>query len=377
MKNFLLFDSLGVKNDFVLRLVQALADDGLTPMLWSRANSQLKERFKEKGWRQASYRLISDNWWWLVLFSPCWWLVAFVRLLLYKQIFKIEAVICLGWPAKFLTAIPAKLLGLKVIWLELPNFNYDSLGLSGLKAYRSLALSARLVCFSLATKLSLLELGLPEDNLSLVWPGIEAAEFQNQIDLFQNLAKQNYNLDHKKFFTIGTVVDFKEPQRTEILMRAIKDSQAMTPNLRLIVIGDGAARKQAEWLSKRLGLEGAVWLVGSQTDLKKWYANFDLFIVASSMPGLDDFLVALAAMINGVPVIAPKDLSLEDCFLGGQAGVLLSLDSSEELSAAIIKLQQDVALRKNLSNNAKRVAKDFFALSRAKEEFKTVLNTNL
>jgi glycosyltransferase involved in cell wall biosynthesis len=374
MKTFLLFDGLGQKNEFIFSLINVLADDGFEPLLSARAGSPLTEKFKEKNWRHKVYWPLGGSFWFLTVAAPVLGLVSLIRLFFYKRVFKVEAVVCLGWNAKFLMTVPARLLGLKVVWLELPNFDYEGLGKTGLKFYRAMAGKIKLVCFSLTTKLALLALEIPEDSLVLIWPGIEASEFQNQINLFQNIARENYNLGKKKFFTIGTIIDFKEAQRTEVLMRAVKEIIVIEPNSRLIVIGDGPAREQAEWLSRKLGLEKSVWLVGSQTDLKKWYANFDVFVVGSVMPGLDDFLVALAAMINGVPVIAPQGLSLEDCFLGGKAGILLPLDNPEELSATIIKLKQDAALWKNFSNNARRVAKDFFALSRAKDEFKTVLN---
>jgi glycosyltransferase involved in cell wall biosynthesis len=373
MKTFLLFDSLGVKNEFVAKLAGSLAADGCQPLVLTKPGSPLAQVAKDNGWPLGSYLLPAVPQWFLLVTGFVWRLIFLIRLVAYKQRFKIGAVVCLGWPAKFLAAWPARLSGLKVVWLELPNFNYETLGKLGLKLYCFLAAKAKLVCFSLTSKLALLALGLAEERISLIWPGIEPAEFQNQINLFQNLAAQNYT-PAKKFFTIGTVLDLAEPQRSEILMRSLKAAKDIVPRLRLIVIGDGAARQQAQWLSKKMGLASAVWLVGSQSDLPKWYANFDLFVVASSRPGLDDFLTLLGAMINGVPVIAPHGLSLEDCFLGGQAGILLSLDDVEELTAAIIKLQQNQLLRKNLSLNAKRVARDFFALSRAKAEFQAVLN---
>lgn len=378
MRNFLLFDSVGEKNDFLLRLLEALAQDGWQPVLLGRLSGCLAAAFKERGWRHHRLRFVFKHPFWLTAASPWLWLNVFCRLLVYKKFSNIRTVFCLGWPAKFLLTWPAGWLGWQVVWLEQPNFRYEVLGRLGLRLYRLWSARARLVCFSLTTKLSLLSLGVDEDRLLVIWPGIEIAEFQNQVNLFQSLAKQNYApVERQKFFTIGTVIDFQEPQRTEVLMRAVQEAAVIVPNLRLIVIGDGPARKQAAWLSKQLALESAVWLVGSQSDLKKWYANFDIFVVASFTPGLDDFLVALAAMVNGVPVIAPKDLSLEDCFLSGQAGLLLSLADAAELSAAIIQLAQDQVLRKNLSINAKRVVKDFFTLERAKNDIKLILETTL
>lgn len=373
MKSFLLIDSLGESNEFITRLAGVLIKDDWQALLLAKPNSPLAQTWREADWLQKVWRWWPKNWFIMIILSPLFWVLMAGRFLVYKKRWSIKSVVCLGLPAKILVTPMARLLGLKVIWLELPNFNYEALSKNNLKMFRSLATKARVVCFSLATKLALLAIGVAEEKITLIWPGVEATEFQQQSDLFQNLAKQNLSSPLKKFFTIGTVIDFREPQRTEILIRSIKEALLIVPNLRLIIIGEGSAREQALWLSKQLDVERSVWLVGSQNDLKKWYANFDLFVVASSTPGLDDWLVALGAMVNGVPVIAPQGLSLEDCFLGGKAGILLSLEDHEELAATIINLEQDNVLRKNLSINARRVAKDFFALSRAKDEFKAIL----
>jgi len=372
MTEFVIADSQGQKNDFLVSLAEALAVDGCRAVLWSAATSSLSETWRQRGWlsfKTTWPKRAGSVWPWRWL----WSLGLGIRLILARRRTGVKTVVCLGSGAKLLISRVARRLKFRVIWLELPNFRYEALG-RNLRRYQRLAALARLVCFSVTSKLTLSDLGVSDKNLTLIWPGIDASVFQNQISMFQNLARQNYTTSRQKFFTIGTILDFTEPQRSEVLMRALAEARVIVPHLRLIVIGDGEARQQARWLSRQLGLANAVWLVGSQSDLKKWYANFDLFIVSSATPGLDDFVVALAAMVNGVPVIAPRDLSLEDCFLSGQAGWLLSLADPAELSEAIIKLEQDTLTRKELATNARRVAQEFFALSRVKEEFKKVLN---
>lgn len=374
MRNFLFFDGATGKNDFLLKLMDALAVDGWQPILLSRAGSVLSEAFKVRHWRQKHLSFCSFGRYRLAAFGWLGWLLWFVRLVIYRKTWHIDTVFCIGWSAKFLITMPAGLLGLRVIWLEQPNFCYNDLGKWEWRLFRMWSTKAQLVCFSLTTKVTLLSLGISEDRLSVIWPGIALAELQNQNALFQNLIQNHQPVEYrKKFFTLGTVVDLQGPQRIEVLMRAMQAASVVAPNLRLIVIGDGLARRQVEWLSKQLSLESAVWLVGSQVDLKKWYANFDLFIVASQTPDLDDFTAILGAMVNGVPVIAPAGLSLDDCFLGGKAGLLLSLTDVEELSAAIINLIQDASLRKELSVNAKKVVKDFFTLERVKHDIKLIL----
>ncbi len=373
MKSCLFIDSLGEPNEFLASLLKALEQESCQIRLLARPNSWLKQRFTERQQMTGNLYQPLGNLWLVVGLWP--WLVIwnFFKLLICQSQDKTKTLLCLGVTAKLLFTWPAKLLGWRVIWLEEPNFAYDSLGKFALSFYLKQSSGVDLICFSLSTKLKLIDLGTNEEKIKLIWPGISLEDFQNQDNLFQNYAKQTY-LAAKKFFTIGTIINFSQSQRTEILMRSIGLVKQIIPNVRLIIIGDGQARVQAQWLAKKLGLEAQVWLVGSQVDLKKWYANFDVFVVASDQPNLDDFMVALIAMANGVPVIAPQGQSLEDCFLGGQAGILLSLTDEEELSAELIKLEQQVDLKKSLSVNARRVVKDFFTLARAGREFKQVLD---
>lgn len=372
MKQCLLIDSLGTKNEFLASLLGALEQEGCQIKLLSGRRSWLKQRWKERqpvgGHLYQPFKklwLLAILWPWLMIWN-------FLKLFGYRQR-GVKTLLCLGVAAKLLFSLPAKLLGWRVVWLEEPNFVYDNLGKFILKFYLRLSRGVKLICFSLSTKLKLLSLGVSEERIKLIWPGISLADWQNQDSLFQNYARKNY-LAAKKFFTIGTIIDFNQLERSEVLMRAVGLVKQIIPRVRLIIIGDGQAREQAQWLAKKLGLEAQVWLVGSQTDLKRWYANFDVFVVATSEPNLDDFMVALIAMANGVPIIAPQGQALEDCFLGGQAGILLSLASEEELSVELIKLEQRVDLKKSLSANARRVVKDFFTLARAGQELKEVLD---
>jgi glycosyltransferase involved in cell wall biosynthesis len=371
MKQCLLIDSLGTKNEFLASLFTALEQEDCQVRLLSGRRSWLRQRFKER--QQAGGNLYQPfhNFWLLAIGWPWLTLWNFFKLLVYNQR-GVKTLLCLGVGAKLLFSWPAKLLGWRVVWLEEPNFIYDNLGGFILKFYLRSSRGVTLICFSLTTKLKLLSLGVGEDRIKLIWPGISLADWQNQDSLWQNYARKNY-LAVKKFFTIGTIIDFNQLERSEVLLRAVGLVKQIIPQVRLIIIGDGQAREQAQWLTKKLGLEAQVWLVGSQTDLPKWYANFDVFIVASDQPNLDDFMVALIAMANGVPVIAPRGRSLEDCFLGGQAGILLSLDNEEGLSIELIKLEQQIDWKKSLSANARRVVKDFFTLTRAGKELKQIL----
>jgi len=373
MKQCLLIDSTSQSNEFLASLVTELANQKYQIKLLAGRNSWLKQRFEERHLPNRRLYQPINKIWLLMILWPALAVWNWLKLLIYQSQQDTKTLLCLGVGAKLLFSAPARLLGWRVVWLEEPNFDYDNLGKFVLSFYVGQSAKVKLICFSLTTKLKLLSIGVKEDNLRLIWPGISLEDFQNQDSLFQNYAKQTY-LASKKFFTIGTIIDFEHLERSEVLMRAVGLVKQIIPQVRLIIIGDGQARAQAQWLTKKLGLEAQVWLVGSQTDLKKWYANFDVFVVASDSPTLDDFMVALIAMANGVPVIAPHGQSLEDCFLGGQAGILLSLDSEEELSMELIKLEQQVDFKKSLSVNAKQAVKDFFTLSRAGEELRQVLD---
>ena len=297
--------------------------------------------------------------------------INFMRLLWYKQLRQIKTVICLHWPEKIILTPLAKLLNLSIIWMEMPGFDYEELKPWMRSKYLKQSANAKLVCWTSWTKQKLIELGVKEDNCIILLPGINPKDYLYQENIFDNLAFANPA--GQKRFTIGTVVDLNEHQRIEMLLQALEICLGLDSDIQLVVIGSGKQRKKIDWLVKKMKLNNHVWLVSDQVSLKKWFNNFDLFVVASKNPDLDNIVVTIGAMANGLAVIAPHDSCLGDLSFNNQAAVLTEISNGEILARKIIRLQQDYKLRKQLGVNAKAVVNKYFMFERAARELMDIL----
>lgn len=120
------------------------------------------------------------------------------------------------------------------------------------------------------------------------------------------------------------------------------------PNARVVVAGDGPARRQLE---KQLpGVEFLGFRSG--TELSKVYASLDLFVHTG--PHETFCQSAQEALASGVPVVAPAAGGLLDLVDHGRTGYLFSPGDSTELAERVRMAADDTDLRSEMGRRARR-----------------------
>jgi glycosyltransferase involved in cell wall biosynthesis len=126
----------------------------------------------------------------------------------------------------------------------------------------------------------------------------------------------------------------------------------------LVLAGDGSERPALEALSRELGLEGRVRLLGWRDDADRLYGAFDLFTLTSRSEGTSISL--LESMSTGVcPVVT--DVGGNASVLGRElASLLVPSDDARALADAWRSLLNDPPRREALGRTARRrVGSDF------------------
>lgn len=271
---------------------------------------------------------------------------------------KVDIAACFNLNEKIIITPLARLLGLKVIWLEGPESDYRRLNKFLLTLYKLNYRLAKIVVFNSYSKLKLKNIGCKEDKINLLAPGAKLASYQENI--FNKLAGAGRVNFHRKYFTVGAITALNQKQKIETIFQAIKISLPVIPNIQLIIIGEGEERKNLSWLAKKMEIDNLIWLVGEQEQLKKWLDSFDIFLALGENLSLDDYGNILEAMAAGLPVLAPRNIGLEDLIMENNTGALIEPDNSEMLARQIIKLHQDKRLRLFLGKNGReRVGRSF------------------
>jgi len=300
---------------------------------------------------------------------PVLLVIHFFALIYLRFKFHFDSVICLNWNEKIIYGFLARILKLRLVWVERPGVKYRRLPKLLRRLYKINSQNARIIAFTSQAKMQLEGLGVDKDNINLVLPGVKLhGSAKHQETIFTSIAQQEKSNYRRKYFTIGLVTDFKEISQIEILFQAVIICLNIIPNLQIIIVGEGESKKKVSWAAKKMGLESLTWLVGRQENLQKWLEGFDIYYLASTNSNPQDIKLALKAMAAGLPVIGFKESGFDDIVVENQSGFLGEPGDSEALAGRIISLQQDKRLRKKISENASRIVQDQFNIEKKSEE---------
>jgi len=148
----------------------------------------------------------------------------------------------------------------------------------------------------------------------------------------------------------GRIVPVKD---VPTLLRAFAAALRQQAHLRLVVAGDGTERQEAEALASTLGIAGRVHFVGWVTDLPRFYATLDMFVLSSLNEGTP--VAAIEAMAAGLPVAATSVGGVPDVVDAGVTGTLVPPRDPEALAAALVALAgaPDTRRRMGLAGRAR------------------------
>jgi N-acetyl-alpha-D-glucosaminyl L-malate synthase BshA len=131
---------------------------------------------------------------------------------------------------------------------------------------------------------------------------------------------------------------------------------------RLLLIGDGPERSNAEFLAMRLGIADRVDFVGKQENVNELLALSDLMLMPSELESFG--LAALEAMACRVPAIATRVGGVPELIDDGVNGLLYEVGDVDGMAAGAISLLSDPELLETFSLAARRTAQDHFCASR-------------
>ncbi len=142
----------------------------------------------------------------------------------------------------------------------------------------------------------------------------------------------------------------------DFLVRMTKLLTAETPNILLVITGEGPAEPSLRALVKTLGIEKNVQFIGyldRNTHLNACYLAADIFVFASKSE--TQGLVLLEAMAQGTPVIAIAELGTASILVEGQ-GAMIAVEDEAEFAHKVHALLANPVHSEHLGQRAKEYA---------------------
>ena len=154
------------------------------------------------------------------------------------------------------------------------------------------------------------------------------------------------------------ISNFRPVKRVMDVMKVFELVRRSHP-ARLVMVGDGPDRVEAEAYAREKGFAGDVRFTGKQLDIGTVLACSDLFLLTSATESFG--LAALEAMAHRVPVIASAVGGVPEVIRDGVDGYLRPLGDVEGMAEAALNLLKDPGARKAMGDRAQARALTTFA----------------
>lgn len=174
-----------------------------------------------------------------------------------------------------------------------------------------------------------------------------------------NVIRQNCdrNLIAKENERIIThVSNFRPVKRVTDVIKTFKNIHDQIP-CKLMMVGDGPDRQEAEVLSQRLNIDHDVVFFGKTLEVDKILCFSDLFLLPSQTESFG--LAALEAMIARTPVISTNKGGLPEVNIHGVSGYLTEIGDIAEMSRCALEILKNQEVLKKFKDGAFETAKKF------------------
>lgn len=154
------------------------------------------------------------------------------------------------------------------------------------------------------------------------------------------------------------VSNMRPVKRLNDIIRAFAHLQRAVP-ARLVLVGEGPDRPEAERLACELEIFDRVIFAGNMAHVENALAVADLFLMASEVESFG--LAALEAMACEVPVVGTRIGGVPEVVEDGETGLLVPLGDVDALAEAGIRLLADPELLAQYGRAARQRAETYFS----------------
>ncbi len=355
--------SFGGGERHTISLVRGLQPHGFNFYLATSCPVLIRE-FKKRGWHYqkvwAGIEPVSKG---SVLAFP--FLAPFVCLRLawllfyYRLVKKTKIVYCQSLTEKLLIGLGAKLLGMRVYWVEHNLLDRWLTKNPWRFLYVWQSNFVTIIPISQAVNKQLAKLGVAGKNTKVIYPGVDLGKF--------DIIRRNFQKKFQEKFIIGTISRLEKEKGIEYLLQAVKLALPLIPNLSLVIVGDGSLKHNLEWLAKKLEIDHLTQFVGFQKAIAKWYPLFDLFVLPSAIR--ESFgIVLVEALSFEVPVIASQIGGVGEIVEDTKTGYLVQPRDHKALSEKIIHVYKNYRLAEETARNGRKKSEKLFSLDTMIEE---------
>ncbi len=219
------------------------------------------------------------------------------------------------------------------------------------------------------TRRMLRELGIADDRLELVYPGVDTQRFRPDVDATE-ICRRIAPRGELVLLSVGRLQTRKGH---DLVIQAVGQlTRQQHRSLRYVIVGDGHERHRLAALVDHCGVRDCVTFIGEVPGelLPQYFAAGDIFVLPNRVEhnDVEGFgIVYLEAAASGKPAIGGRSGGVPEAVAEGVTGLLVGGTDVEELAAAIARLMDSAPLRRSLGDAGRARAVRGFSWDAAAE----------
>ena len=208
----------------------------------------------------------------------------------------------------------------------------------------------------------------PVERTKLIKRGIPKIEINKKSARTELSNLFGYNYADKVLVHVG---NFSPEKNHPFLVEVFKKVVAKEPDTRLIFMGEGARLDMIKKSCQKLSYH--VFFVGLNTNVQKFIAGCDVFILGSTVEGVPG--VILEAAMQNVPSVAVNVGGVSEVVLDGITGLLVQEHNSTLFADAVLKLLENDVLIRRMGDNARNLIAENYSLISCANQFEELYNS--
>ena len=152
------------------------------------------------------------------------------------------------------------------------------------------------------------------------------------------------------------ISNFRKVKRIDDVVKTFYEINKKIPS-KLMMVGEGPEKENAENLCKKLKIEDKVYFFGNTTDTNNILSFSDLFLLTSSTESFG--LAALEAMASYVPVISTNAGGLPEVNINGVSGYMSNVGDIDDMVKNSLEILSDDKTNNKFKENARKQAENY------------------
>jgi sugar transferase (PEP-CTERM/EpsH1 system associated) len=178
---------------------------------------------------------------------------------------------------------------------------------------------------------------------------------------------------------VGTVGRMQSVKDQTVLAQAFVLALALAPalqeRLRLVMVGEGPLRAQAQSILQEAGVAHLAWLPGERSDVADVMRGLHAFVLPSLAEGISNTI--LEAMASALPVVATAVGGNADLVQAPQTGVIVAPADPQALAQQLVALASNPAQAQQMGKLGRQRVLDKFSLQAMVATYQRVYDRQL